>query len=516
MCSSWDDLPSLNTQQFSNNIKTLRQLCEESCVNNAFSIFIEQSSNSEMYQRHFRMKDSIEYIPPVFGNTVLNLMIKRKRLGVDDILDIFSNPKKCGIQQVSIRNKQMSFEAVNRFASYQESLAHLKMCSCKIEMCPSIDSLLQLCKEHLKSFDIRHVQCCMFNAQSHIFPTNEDVGLKSLHDLSKRNHGSLKSLRLVKVECAWLMLVNQNDPPSLETLELSEYQHAEAPENVEEIIRLYTGALHGYPNHLLQLYRINSMKATLKSLILHNTKVDDNDLEMIYELENLRFLDLSVSLQNSRGLRITRPKAKLHEIVDRLPNLKSIDVSSTSIGSNVFEDYLNFSPNYRDFWRVFATRKLEYLGLLNCSGTDFPGVYRIANEVSGSFTVVQLITAIERNKDRLPELIYASKFLYQLQYESTPEYNVKAIKVIKLLMEVVSHYPYSEHLLTNLCINIYGLMHLDFCQFNAFQKRELIRLLIKVISPGDQFFNSSSRVIRLALLALEHFNLSVDCVSTFR
>ena len=51
MCSSWDDLPSLNTQQFSNNIKTLRQLCEESCVNNAFSIFIEQVSFTCMFTK---------------------------------------------------------------------------------------------------------------------------------------------------------------------------------------------------------------------------------------------------------------------------------------------------------------------------------------------------------------------------------------------------------------------------------------------------------------------------------
>lgn len=515
-------LPTLNTEKFSNKLKSLQIISEECLVNHLYPTLIEKQYEEKSFSQ-YRIRDSINFIQPIICNSLIEKMMCSSH-DVDHLLLIFSDSNKFNVQRLCIRNRELSIESLSEFTSHQPSFAKLKVCSCKIKDCVQDNFFSLMFPRHLVSIHLREVEFANDSCE----PLSHE---HDLHNLSKFKHPNLKHLRFSNVDCARFMVVNKHDPPALAYLELSDYGEGRVPASLQpQIQRIYNGVAPAEQNgvefdfdyllmqgqrcnpddfqsSLLQFYRIKILKSTLKSLVLHNTIIGRKDMEAILQLENLEHLDLSMSVSrvDCSTNHLYRPQVPMHKIVESLPKLKSLDLSSTIIGSNIVQEATGSQVESRAFWEVFTDRKLQFLGILNCRGSDFGGLHHIAEEVAGGFTAAQIITSLEQYQDRKKEFIYASKCLYHFHYESTPENNVK---IIKLLMESVDRFPNCEKLWINYCVNVYGLIKVD-SHFNLFHRREMVRYLARALDVYDECF--FPKVVKLALLTLEYFSLPIDC-----
>jgi len=464
-------LHQLPTERFSNHIKSLQKLANETIVLNLNSTIVERK---QLFGKQINvLKPSIPYLHPIYVESILKLLLENpQKTYIDELLLPFTDSSKCGIWKLFIRNQQMTFEILKTFLHNQPTLHDLELSSCVVTDNNPRVKLNSLCTKELQSFHLDRVRT-----------PNSDTNccsVEAMHHLSMTTNPNLKVLRLINTECAYLMLIDKNDPPLLQTLEISQFYHRTSPSSFKAMIQtlqsfpensdLNAAWLQRNPaNELLQLYRISSLKATLTSLILHNTIVSKSQLQEIFQLKKLQHLDLSMSSTASRNDDLKfRPKVCIHEIVAELPKLTSLDISFTNIGDAKFTRNSTSSFYDRDFWSVFENRKLDYLGLLGCYGADDPGIHLIANEVSGSYSISQLMSALKRKSNCLFDLNYITRQLHHHQYDSTAENN---IQIIEILIDAVHRFPYDESILGNLCTTIYGMMHSDSFIFNSFQKR---------------------------------------------
>jgi len=262
------------------------------------------------------------------------------------------------------------------------------------------------------------------------------------------------------------------------------------------------------------------MKSTLQHLNLHNIVLGKLDFDQIFQLKNLIHLDvsMSVSIQQKHN---TRPDVSLYNIVENLPKLKSLDVSSTSIGDDIEKDIEQ--NGHSSFWNLWNHRKLEFLGLLNCNGASYQGIYSIAKQVSGDATVPQVLLTFERSHNRLNNIVFASRRLYMNSVDSSP---VLVVKCMKILLEVCYHNKHTKKLelltslVQNFIVNLYGIMRTDSKIFNQFQKREILRFLVSIFSIDNEnkifkLIDDEERLKRIALLSLEHFNYPEDAGADF-
>jgi len=520
-------LSVLNTQHFSNKIKTLKEFCEEVIAEKAFGVLIKD--NRYLFGvREVKIKDSAPFLHCQVANKILQDLMFKKYYDVNALLRGFSDSSKCSLDRISVKYYQVDYSYLDMLLTTQQNnITHVKLSHCKIASCGS-NHLLSLCKSNTRLF-------CL---ESTYITLTVKPSLKSFYDLSATNFPNLRSLRLSAVPVAWSVLVNKFDPPKLNTIEISNYYEGWFSELPTETVKLAQNNIHEeiffeepseynyekltmeevnttFKNPILQLYRLCQMKLTLQHLILHNIVLGKLDFDQIFQLKNLIHLDISmsVSIQQKHN---TRPDVSLYNIVENLPKLKSLDVSSTSIGDDIEKDIEQVG--HSSFWNLWSHRKLEFLGLLNCNGAGYQGIYSIAKQVSGDATVPQVLLTFERSHNRLNNIVFASRRLYMNSVDSSP---VLVVKCMKILLEVCYHNKHTKKLelltslVQNFIVNMYGIMRTDSKIFNQFQKREILRFLVSIFSIDNEnkifkLIDDEERLKRIALLSLEHFNYPED------
>ncbi|XP_070531887.1 LOW QUALITY PROTEIN: protein zer-1 homolog [Ptychodera flava] len=157
---------------------------------------------------------------------------------------------------------------------------------------------------------------------------------------------------------------------------------------------------------------LDSVKDTLRSLILFDCKLSLDSFLYICQMKALRHLDIS---QDVDVLETVTSANVLPQLIANLPNLVSLDVSGTDIAFT--ENYVAISDDGKKMKSRIAgltglTKPLEFLGLLDSSACEQENIPAL--KVSGQNDEQQILTALEAYVTRTPFFVKALNSLFDI------------------------------------------------------------------------------------------------------
>nr|CAB3267910.1 protein zer-1 homolog [Phallusia mammillata] len=545
------DVPKLIDDAQINKPNILQQICIK--VIGKFPELILTNNN----ERHFgdkwiSIRNTIS-IPSLLTDEIFQHLVKHTSISIDELVWVFSVQGQSRLRECKLRNvKLLTYAALESLCKKQNlQLLDLR----NVQIAPPGNSLLKLLTSSMKSFHI-----------------GKDVKHSSelkIEGISKYSHPNLRSLKIIDNEIAWYLIINSFFPPALTLLELSNFpdnkqlvdvrlealkMHQEhsgndnynfmvpqsylslmnddgdcsppttnnvSMEDLAEIMNIgsETPTSSGPESRmetenptnspLLVRYRLESMKDTLLSLTLHEVYLGPDDFETIFKLYNLQHLDVSHQDQQTSQSSDNRPDISLWDILDALPNLESLDISSTEIGDRLYKDSPSRSITGERYLKTPVKRKLEFLGLLETEGCEITNIHLLAETVTGYANELQMINGIETYMHRPAQSTICYNHLYAL-HRSQPI--TCPHRLLRLLLESMDTHPQVGALLLTCTANFFFLTRRYYATYSKDQRNSIVLAIVKCLEQSQ----TSNLVVRNCLLTLFHFDVPGDFIFCYQ
>nr|XP_039273367.1 LOW QUALITY PROTEIN: protein zer-1 homolog [Styela clava] len=262
-------------------------------------------------------------------------------------------------------------------------------------------------------------------------------------------------------------------------------------------------------NFVFRQMNLLSLKNTLQQLGLFHTFLSKRDFEeIIFNLKELRVLDVSWPSQNIAATRRFRPQdITLWEILDNLPHLKSLDVSGTYYGENLYTDAE--VRGTEKFLKMEKEREpLQFLGLWGTNACKLKEIEKLAEVITGDENEEQLLRCLDIYIDRKEIIMDVfTKLSRTLQQSIVQQPNL----LLKLIIKCIYHYPTNDRLLFLCATNLYYLFQLRSSDFSVYQRRDIVRAVTTMLEKNQM----NNMLARNCMVIFFDFDLPKDLLFDF-
>ncbi|CAK8673706.1 unnamed protein product [Clavelina lepadiformis] len=526
-------IPKLTDDVYVSKPLFLQQLCIDVIKKHPGLLF----ENNEVGPTKFH---STVFLPALITDDLLEQMLAFED-NCDNLLNVFSNQFKCCLQRLKLANVSVKFQTLLQICTHQK-LHTLELINVElIDHEHNGKRILELSNgNRLQTFVLQNVK---------VQPAEVKISL--FKRFNREENPQLTSIRLSKQKCAWSILLSNELPVFLDCLELSDIEESRIENS--HILNLNFSMLDGsrYKDdnsfsvpflqrfstssnrkaddamkmedsdsdflheelpqvYLLPQYRLQSMVKSLSSLILYNTSIGSDDVDVIFRLVNLNYLDISVCSRSDRSQNVERPDVSVFEIINKLPKLHSLDVSATDIANQLYTAGIRNTITGERKLSQPVSRRLDFIALCESDGCEVLDVYSLAESVAGHNSDHQIITSIQHNINRPTELTAAFSRLYEFrrnESHSLPCPN----RLLKLLLEAVHRHPQDNNLLLMCTANLFFLTRQSYTFYAVPQRNGIITAFMKILT----LHMDNNLIVRNVLLTLYHFDVPCDFIFNF-
>lgn len=261
-------------------------------------------------------------------------------------------------------------------------------------------------------------------------------------------------------------------------------------------------------NFVFRQMNIFSLKNTLQQLGLYNTFLSKRDFnEIIFNLKNLKFLDVSWPVTTTVFHRFRPQDITLWDILDNLPQLNLLDVSGTSFGENLYT--CAEVIGVERFLKMERDRQpLEFLGLFGTNACRLKDMDKLASVITGDNGEEQLIRCLEMYSNRAEVITAVLTKLMALQQESSCK---QPNLLLKLVLKCVHHFPTNKNLLFMCISNIYFLVQTNKQNWSVYQKRDTLRAITMILEKNS----TKDNLVRNCMIIFFSFDLPGDLLFDF-
>ncbi|KAG8230818.1 hypothetical protein J437_LFUL010598, partial [Ladona fulva] len=262
----------------------------------------------------------------------------------------------------------------------------------------------------------------------------------------------------------------------------------------------------------------------LCSLVLHNVRRIQENVDSICRLENLRHLDISQS-NEKHGIFLNENQT-LANIVESLKNLTSLDISGTNLaGTGVAQHSSAFSSQPKKDSEAGPDKNVARTDIPGLSSRvsnhlDFLGLYAThhgacrrydipARKISGDANEDQILTAAAAYIDRPEVLPKVLNDLYHLfRYETCKNIS----KALTVVLEAMDRHIFEKHIqISGSATLFYIVKGKDKHSFSMRMKRKIICTLLN----GMSIHRDDDTMMRNGCLTLCQFRIPQDVLFAY-